>query len=589
MSTQSTGLPLLAPTNPKAIIRAANAERRRLEEATLDPIRTDSPTPSTPFRTPTESDSSSLEHLSTYLAPKAHPNMSSDQPINTNTQGKVIEDSLAAPLDKSASTNDHLKHFLQIQSAGAIQIQEAIRAVLNIQRVDREAAAEERRESAERIARLEESLLRSSIRAEHDDKPLVAKSDRIDLLKFRFSDGPSYIGPPQEIEPFLQWIHGLQIFFDSKGISHPGDKIIVAGGLMKTTALLSFYTNEGKSFVGKSWDEFKKRLFEVALPVRWRTTLKTSVRQLKMLASESFVEFSTRGRTLQSMVNFDAGSNLPDDALAEYIVLGLSVELRGKANEWELLDANPFNYPHFEKRLAAFDQIIKEQTPSRPARTTTSTPSIVRPPDEVAWRVHAFLDSQGRCHFCKKACGSLPGRCPHPMDKKWVDIPTSFVTPPKPADYKRPRAHDPAPNPAGRPTQPPAGRPFTRAATVAAVDEAPVPTTTAEEFKSFPPPAFEDAELSVIDERSIDSIAAVQLHEDEHLAPEFCAGNLTQAIDWHDLAAVQEDVASYGPINFGRDPLAEPPTPFLPTANTPANTSASNATSSASNTTTSAN
>ncbi|KAI9610592.1 hypothetical protein H4Q26_006737 [Puccinia striiformis f. sp. tritici PST-130] len=276
MSTQSTGLPLLAPTDPEAIIRAANAERRRLEEATLDPIRTDSPTPSTPFRTPTESDSSSLEHLSTYLAPKAHPNMSSDQPINTDTQGKVIEDSLAAPLDKSASTDDHLKHFLQIQSAGAIQIQEAIRAVLNIQRVDREAAAEERRESAERIA-------------------------------------------------------------------------------------------------------------------------------------------------------------------------------------------------------------------------------------------------------------------------------------------------------------------------LAAVDEAPVPTTTAEEFESFPPPAFEDAELSVIDERSIDSIAAVQLHEDEHLAPEFCAGDLTQAIDWHDLAAVQEDVASYGPINFGRDPLAEPPTPFLPTANTPANTSASNATSSASNTTTSAN
>ncbi|KNE88527.1 hypothetical protein PSTG_18067, partial [Puccinia striiformis f. sp. tritici PST-78] len=199
--------------------------------------------------------------------------------------------------------------------------------------------------------------------SEDDSKPSKVKSDWVDLLKLRFSDGPSYTGPPQAIEPFLQWITALQIFFDSKAISHPADKMIVAGGLLKTTALLSFYSNEGKDLAEKTWDEFKERLFKVALPVRWRTTLKTLVRQLKMSTSESFVDFSTRGRTLQAMINFDAASNLPDEALAEYIVLGLSVELRGKANEWELLEANPFKYPHFEKRLAAFDEILKEQAP----------------------------------------------------------------------------------------------------------------------------------------------------------------------------------------------------------------------------------
>ncbi|KAI7964124.1 hypothetical protein MJO29_004551 [Puccinia striiformis f. sp. tritici] len=583
MSTRSTGLPLLTPTDPEAIIRAANAKRCCLEQATLDPLRADSPTPSTPFRTPTESESSSIEHLSTYLAPGAQSDMSANQPsgsatadppMDTDTLKKAVGDTLPPAPDKSATTDDHLNCFLQIQNAGAIQMQEAIWAVLNLQRIDREAAAEERRESARRIALLEGSLLCSAIKSEDDNKPPKVKSDRIDLLKLRFSDGPSYTGPPQAIEPFLQWITGLQIFFDSKAISHPADKIIVAGGLLKTTALLSFYSNEGKQFAEKSWDEFKKRLFEVALPVRWRTTLKTSVRQLKMSATESFVDFSTRGRTLQAMINFDAASNLPDEALAEYIVIGLSVELRGKANKWELLEASLFNYPHFEKRLAAFDEILEEQAPSRPSRPTAPSQSSIRPPDEVAWRVHSFLDSQGRCHFCKKTCGSLPGRCPHPMDKKWVDFPTSFVTPPKPADYKRPRAHDPAPNSAGRPTQPPAGRPFTRAATVAAVDEAPVPDAPIEEFESFPPPAFEDAELSVIGERTIDTVDAVQLQEEDHLAPEFCTGDLTQTVDWRELAAVQEDILSYGSIDFGRDPFVQSPTSLPSTADVKASVAA---------------
>ncbi|POW12331.1 hypothetical protein PSTT_04592 [Puccinia striiformis] len=506
---------------------AANAERRRLEEAALDPIRTDSPTPSTPFRTPTESDSSSIEHLSSYLAPATHPNMSTGQPTKPSTA--------TPPTDSGA---------LAKSSGDALP-----------------------------PTPTKEALLRSSIKSEDDSKPSKVKSDRVDLLKLRFSDGPSYTGPPQAIEPFLQWITALQIFFDSKAISHPADKMIVAGGLLKTTALLSFYSNEGKDLAEKTWDEFKERLFKVALPVRWRTTLKTLVRQLKMSTSESF----HARRTLQAMINFDAASNLPDEALAEYIVLGLSVELRGKANEWELLEANPFKYPHFEKRLAAFDEILKEQAPPRSSRIAASPQSSMRPPDDVAWR--------GRCHFCKKACGSLPGRCPHPMDKKWVDIPTSFVTPPKPADYKRPRAHDPAPNPAGRPIQPPAGRPVTRAATVAAVDETPVPDTPIEEFESFPPPAFEDAELSVIGERTIDTIDAARIHEEDHLTPEFCTNDLTQAVDWRELAAVQEEVSSYGSIDFGRNPFDQPPASLPSTADIKAGVAAFTAPGAADNAT----
>ncbi|KAI9617829.1 hypothetical protein H4Q26_012693 [Puccinia striiformis f. sp. tritici PST-130] len=69
---------------------------------------------------------------------------------------------------------------------------------------------------------------------------------------------------------------------------------------------------------------------------------------------------------------------------------------------------------------------------------------------------------------------------------------------------------------------------------IAAVDESPVPDTLAEEFESFPPPAFENAELSVISEQTIDTVDAVQLHEEDHLAPEYCTGDLTQTVDWRD-------------------------------------------------------
>ncbi|KNF02081.1 hypothetical protein PSTG_04579 [Puccinia striiformis f. sp. tritici PST-78] len=235
--------------------------------------------------------------------------MSSDQPTgqpaDAGTLNITNNNTLPATPDKSATTDNHLNRFLQIQHTGALQMQDAIRTVLDLQRVDRKAAAkdcriaaEDCRESARRIAFLEESLLRSTIKAEQDTKPQEPKSDRVDLLKLRFSDGPLYTGPPPK--------RSSRSSSGFTGISHADDKILVAGGLMKTTALLSFYANEGKKFSGKSWEEFKTRIFDIALPVRWRTTLKTSIRRLKMLPTESFVQHSTRGRTLQSMVNFDA-------------------------------------------------------------------------------------------------------------------------------------------------------------------------------------------------------------------------------------------------------------------------------------------
>ncbi|KAA1126765.1 hypothetical protein PGTUg99_017185 [Puccinia graminis f. sp. tritici] len=79
--------------------------------------------------------------------------------------------------------------------------------------------------------------------------------------------------------------------------------------------------------------------------------------------------------------------------------------------------------------------------------------------DEFLWQIHVYLDLQGLCHFCKKHCGNTSGTCPGPIDRSHINIPRTFQTPPKPPNYKSPRAWSKEVPTPGKPTQPPAGRP----------------------------------------------------------------------------------------------------------------------------------
>ncbi|OAV95978.1 hypothetical protein PTTG_03222 [Puccinia triticina 1-1 BBBD Race 1] len=215
-----------------------------------------------------------------------------------------------------------------------------------------------------------------------DDTPRLALG-RIDLQKICVSDRPASKGPFQEVKPFLQWIQGVQTFY-----------------IMKDTNLLSFYANKSPKYSGKTWNEFRARLFKFALPTKWHTELKQSVNQLKMVVTETFLEFSTRARTIQSLLNFDKHT-LDDFNLAK-----------------------------------------------APLACLTSF-------------------SIGKCHFCKKHCGSPVGACPGPIDQTRVELPSSFVTPPKPANYIGPNAwkRGQAANRGG------AGKPTGRPAGVAALSE----------------------------------------------------------------------------------------------------------------------
>ncbi|OAV85632.1 hypothetical protein PTTG_30380 [Puccinia triticina 1-1 BBBD Race 1] len=214
-------------------------------------------------------------------------------------------------------------------------------------------------------------------------------------------------------------------------------------------------------------------MFEFALPLNWRAELKKKIRQIDMGPAELFQTYRTRARTLQSLFNFDATevTALSDADLAQFVVYGLPEALQHRVAKRQLLDATPFVYGAPEQAVNASALALGQSTlQPNPGRQVPST-NAQSAREDFIWRIHSYLDSQGQCHFCKKACGNIPGSCLGQVDKRYVDVLANFITPPRPANYIAPKARGPAQPAPGRPINPPAGRPPTRAATVAAIQE----------------------------------------------------------------------------------------------------------------------
>ncbi|OAV85982.1 hypothetical protein PTTG_10791, partial [Puccinia triticina 1-1 BBBD Race 1] len=224
-----------------------------------------------------------------------------DKPVNETPPGAPTQNP-STGVDALGLIAEMQRMSLQIQQASL----EAQRAADRRAMAAQKAADEQANADAERLARIEEAFIRSTAKRELSQTPAAApQDDHVDLQRFRTSDGPTYTGSFQETEPFLAWINSLQIFFDTKTVSSDDDKIKITGTLIKETNLLSFYSNKAKSYLGKPWNVFKEALFEMAIPVHWRHTLKSKIRGLKMENNESFTQFKTCARTLQRMVNFD--------------------------------------------------------------------------------------------------------------------------------------------------------------------------------------------------------------------------------------------------------------------------------------------
>jgi hypothetical protein len=281
----------------------------------------------------------------------------------------------------------------------------------------------------------------------------------------------------------LKWLKAVQIFFAAKGVTHNEDQIRVVGSLIRETNTITWYKNGSDKLTQLVWLDFRAKLIKFVLPPLRHTTLRHRLHDLSMRDLESFASFSTRARTLQSRLNFEQHTTT-NFAIAEAVMFGLPQEVKALVNNFRLLRANLFDYSKLKSNVQGyFDNLPKRTTTrSRAPASQLSSSSPSKPCQsrkEVVWRIHAYLDSQGRCHFCKKTCGSSPGTCKGPLDQTYVKIPNSFKAPPKPSNYKPSKAHGPASTGAGKPTQAPAGRPGGQEASVAAIKEEPFsPTLT---------------------------------------------------------------------------------------------------------------
>ncbi|KNE93584.1 hypothetical protein PSTG_13033 [Puccinia striiformis f. sp. tritici PST-78] len=297
-------------------------------------------------------------------------------------------------------------------------------------------------------------------RAARDAAEANATYDELDLQKFRTSDGPKFFGPPMKVEPFVKWVSGLQIFFTTRNVNRASNKIKVIGSVIDDSNLLKFYANEASNYLTGSWEAFKTRMFQVALPLNWRMELRKQIHQITMSSTKSFMDYSTRALTLQTLANFDAAAaaKIADSDLAQFILFGLSQDLQDRITKHQIMEKTPFVYSYFDQRVNASVTTARSHpiTPSYPRNPSNTS---LASKDDFIWRVHAWLDSEGKCHFCKKTCGNAAGACPGPIDKKFIPIPDSFITPPKPPNYTPPRAWTNLQAQPGRSTHPPAGRP----------------------------------------------------------------------------------------------------------------------------------
>ncbi|OAV87822.1 hypothetical protein PTTG_02267 [Puccinia triticina 1-1 BBBD Race 1] len=231
-----------------------------------------------------------------------------------------------------------------------------------------------------------------------------------------------------------------------------------------------------------------------------------------MLNSGTFSQYTTCARTLQRMINFERHS-LSDFQLAEGMAFGLLTELENEVNKLDLLKRKEFKFKEFIRQVGnCYDALPRKTYHPRAGASNTSSqqnPTTGNVPrNEYIWRIHSYLDSVGKCHHCKQYCSNAAGTCPGPAYCGPVNIPPTFVVPPKPANYVEPRAWT-KPHGAGTqagPAQP--GRPTGRPAGVAAVtdDAAVLQEEPAEVYNNTDFEEYHAAAIETLDE--IESLLA---------------------------------------------------------------------------------
>ncbi|KAA1139312.1 hypothetical protein PGTUg99_037713 [Puccinia graminis f. sp. tritici] len=100
----------------------------------------------------------------------------------------------------------------------------------------------------------------------------------------------------------------------------------------------------------------------------------------------------------------------------------------------QLLEFAPFNYGPHEKQANTSFLALQRPTELPPLAKLTSNPPPMLGRNGFIWRVHAYLELQGICHFCKKHCGNAAAACPGPINRSHINIPSAFQKLTKPLD-----------------------------------------------------------------------------------------------------------------------------------------------------------
>ncbi|KNZ50393.1 hypothetical protein VP01_4449g1 [Puccinia sorghi] len=138
-----------------------------------------------------------------------------------------------------------------------------------------------------------------------------------------------YCGPFQSVEPFLNWIKSLEVFFDTKGVLVDEDKVRILGGLSQEANNLL----HGQCFLTFGF-------FMVFL----------AIQPSSMGNWEAFNVYSTRAHILRTMINFEK-ETVSDFDLSEAVTFGLKADLKIKLHDFQLLLVSPFKYSTFEQRV----------------------------------------------------------------------------------------------------------------------------------------------------------------------------------------------------------------------------------------------
>ena len=127
------------------------------------------------------------------------------------------------------------------------------------------------------MLQIEEVILLLSMKTKPSLPPERKPTGKVDLQRFKTTNGPVYNRPFHKIKPFLNWIKAMKIFL-IKGIFRNTNKIGIIGSLIWETNTLVLYASKMDKFgLMILWLSFKELLFTFSLPLLWKNALKLKI------------------------------------------------------------------------------------------------------------------------------------------------------------------------------------------------------------------------------------------------------------------------------------------------------------------------